>query len=207
MRAQSSSRTRLWTRSAQVKRRSGNPHRRIDAQCSIPATLTEGSWRVWLRRRLYWLRCRIVNENGTQGPFPPPRTARPRPKCHPGCGLRPVVARRRARLFGAQARGQHRRRPHDRAASFRLQGRAVAAHRGPIGCTGNIFHIKQQSIGRIAILRKAKLVVVDTGWCGVVGGILVFNASSNLERQAGPEKKISCSRSYRPSPGCCNRLS
>ena len=35
--------------------------------------LTGGHERVWLRRRLYWLRCRIVNANGTQVEGPPAR--------------------------------------------------------------------------------------------------------------------------------------
>src|SRR4029078_4165947 len=99
MRAQSSSRT-VFGRGPLESSDVRETHIEGHAQCSIPATLTEGSWRGWLRRRLYLLRGRNVKENGTQGPFPPPRTAWARPKCHPGCGLRPVVARRRVRLFG-----------------------------------------------------------------------------------------------------------
>src|SRR4029079_1334585 len=95
--------------------------------------------RVWLRRRLYWLRCRIVNANSTQVEVPPARPARFGPGCDPGCCVRHDVARWRGRFFRAQARLKYRRRSDDRAAPFRLEGRAVAANRRPgarHGCAG-----------------------------------------------------------------------
>src|SRR6476619_8240786 len=56
------------------------------------SALTGVHERVWLRRRLYWLRCRIVNANSTQGEAPPARPARPRQDCDPGGGVRVAVA-------------------------------------------------------------------------------------------------------------------
>ena len=153
MRAQSSSRSAFGLgplESSDVRETNIEGH----AQCSIPATLTEGPWRVWLRRRLYWLRCRIVNENSPKNPCPPAWTARPRPECDAGCGLRHAVARRRGRFLGAQARREHRRRPHDRAASFRLEGRAVAADRRPGAGDGRAAAAERRLARRSAQRRR-----------------------------------------------------
>src|SRR6476646_9592586 len=61
--------------------------------CLQPGSaLTAARQPVWLRRRLYWLRCRIVNANNTQGQVPTARPPGPRQDCDIGCGVRDAVA-------------------------------------------------------------------------------------------------------------------
>src|SRR5262245_64943467 len=122
---------------------------------SGPLTLTGADERVWLQWRIYWLRCRIVKENS---PYQTPaaRAAGPRPKRHPGRGLRHAVAGGRIRLFRAEAWPPHRRRPHDGVASFRVQGRALALDRRSGACDRR-FAPAEQGLARRSSQRRRGL--------------------------------------------------
>src|SRR5581483_1601503 len=137
MRAQSRSRTLFLHGPCEITEiRETDIKARAHSRQTRVAALTGVNPRVWLRRRFYWLRCRIVNANGTQGECrqgrpPAAGAARARQEYDPRRRLRPAVARRGSGLFRAETRALHGRRPDDRAASFRLERGAAAAHRRP----------------------------------------------------------------------------